>query len=126
LQSGIEQVSQLTSGSKSGVELDSPSRDQLQSRRRNFKGEHGKELPWLKFNCSTGIAICEQYAICIADQNSNTVKGFAGSFKLETFKEHDKSFQHQKYVMAHSALLAPEDTPLAACMKKVHKKILTI
>jgi hypothetical protein len=118
LQSGIEQVSQLTLGSKSEVKLvkvfieDSPSRDQLHSRRRNFKGEHGKELPWLKFNCSTCIAICKQYAICIADQNSNTAKGFAGSFKLETYK----SFQHQKYVMARSALLA-------ACMKKVHKKV---
>jgi len=49
------------------------------------------------------------------------MKGFAGPLKLETFKKHDKSFQHQKYVMAYSALLAPEDTPLAVCMKKMDK-----
>jgi hypothetical protein len=49
------------------------------------------------------------------------MKGFAGPLKLETFKKHDKSFQHQKFVIPYSALLAPEVTPLAEYMKKMDK-----
>jgi hypothetical protein len=62
----MKQVSELTSGSRSGVESaevliqDYPSRDQLQNGRRNFKEEWCKELPWLKFNHTTGTAIYEQ------------------------------------------------------------------
>jgi hypothetical protein len=49
------------------------------------------------------------------------VNGFAGPFKLEMFKKHNKSFQHKKCVMVYSALLPPKDTPLAICMKKMDK-----
>jgi hypothetical protein len=63
LQSAMEQVNELTSGNKSGVESakvlkeDSPSRDQLQNGRRKFKEQWCKELLWLKINCTTGIAM---------------------------------------------------------------------
>jgi hypothetical protein len=30
------------------------------------------------------------------------VKGFVGLLPLETFKKHDKSFQHQKFVEANN------------------------
>jgi hypothetical protein len=47
------------------------------------------------------------------------IKGFPGPFTLETFKKHDKSFQHQNCVRA---LLAPEATPLAMCVKIMDEK----
>jgi hypothetical protein len=107
---------------------DSPSRDQLQNGRRKFKEEWRKELTWLKFNRTTGITVCEQWAYLpsIEDHSSNTVEGFSGSLKLETFKKVEKSFQHQKCVMVYSALLAPKDTSLAVCMTKMDKKYLIV
>jgi hypothetical protein len=51
------------------------------------------------------------------------VKGFAGPFKLEIFKKLDKSFEHKKCLMVYSALLVPEDTLLAVCMKKMNKNV---
>jgi hypothetical protein len=98
-QSAMEQVSELISGSKSGVEPakvlteDSPSRDQ--NRRRKLNDKWCKEFPWLKFNSTTSTAIFEQYAyfLSTADQNSSTMKGFAGPIKLETFMKQHKSFQ---------------------------------
>jgi hypothetical protein len=72
----------------------------------------------------TGIAICEQcaYFLRIADQNSNTLKCFAGPFKLETFKKYDRQIiPISKRIMTYSAQLAPEDTYLAICMKKMDK-----
>jgi hypothetical protein len=77
----MEQVSELTSGSKSGAELaevlieDSLSRDRVQNGRRKFKEEWCTGLIRLKFNHTTGRAICEQcaYFSSTADQNSDTV-----------------------------------------------------
>jgi hypothetical protein len=56
--------------------------------RRKFKDNWCKELKWLSFDQNTGVANCK---VCtsfprISDQNSKTVKGFPGPFKLETFK----------------------------------------
>jgi hypothetical protein len=42
---------------------------------------------------------------------------------MEMFKKHDKSLQDKICVRAYSALLAPEDIPLAACRKKINNKI---
>jgi hypothetical protein len=62
----MEQVCEPTSGSKSGVEQakvlteDSSSRDQFQNRIRKLKEDRCKERPWLKFNFTTGRAMCEQ------------------------------------------------------------------
>jgi hypothetical protein len=96
----MEQISELISGSKSGVELvkvlieDSRSRDQLENGRRKFKEGWCKVLPWQKFNCTTGVAIREHCAYFpnTSNQNSNTVKGFAWPFKLVTFKKHANCF----------------------------------
>jgi hypothetical protein len=49
------------------------------------------------------------------------MKDFACPFKLETFRKHDKSLQHQRCVKTNNALLAPEVTPLAVCLKKCVK-----
>jgi hypothetical protein len=95
LQSAMEQVRDLITGSESGVEPtkvlieDFPSRDQLQNGRRKFKEERCKELIWLTFNRTTGIAVCDQCAHLptIADRNSNRVKGFAGPFKLRLLRK---------------------------------------
>jgi hypothetical protein len=83
--------------------------------RRNFKDDWCKELTWLSFDQNTGMSNCKVCASFprIADQNSKIVKRFPGPFKLETFKKHDKSFQHQNCVRANNALLAPEATPMA-------------
>jgi hypothetical protein len=54
--------------------------------------ERCKELNWLTFNKKRGTASF----LGIEDQNSKTVKVLAGPVKLETFKKHDKSFQHQE------------------------------
>jgi hypothetical protein len=42
---------------------------------------------------------------------------------MEMFKKHDKSLQDKICVRAYSALLAPEDIPLAVCRKKINNKI---
>jgi hypothetical protein len=96
-------------------------------KRRKFKEEWCKEVKWLSFNHSTGVARCETCALFseLADCNSKVVNGFSAPFKLETFKKHDKSFQHLKCTEANNALPAPESTPLAACMKKYDQKMLT-
>ncbi|XP_040177111.1 zinc finger protein 862-like [Rana temporaria] len=111
----------------------SPSTSHPQNeRRRKFKQDWCKLLTWLKFDHSTGIAICE---ICssfpgIVDHASKIVKGFSGPFKLETFKKHGQSLQHNKCIKAKHALLAAEATPLPACVKKMdqgvfnHMKVL--
>jgi hypothetical protein len=92
--------------------------------RWNFKDDWCKELTWLSFDQNTGVAnskVCVSF-LRISDQNSKIVKRFPGPFKLETFKKHDKSFQHQNCVRANDALLAPEAMPLAMCMKKMDEK----
>jgi hypothetical protein len=94
--------------------------------RRKFKDDWCKELTWLSFDQITGVA---NYKVCasfprISDQNSKIVKVFPWPFKLETFKKYDKSFQHQNRVRANNnALLAPEATPLAICVKKMDENI---
>jgi hypothetical protein len=94
--------------------------------RRKFKDDWCKELTWLSFDQNTGVENCKVCASFprISDQNSKIAKGFPGPFKLETFKKHNKSFQHQNCVRANNALLAPEATPLAMCVKKMDEKNL--
>jgi hypothetical protein len=57
----------------------------------------------------------------IEDENSKILKDFTGPFKLKTFKKHGKSLQHQKWVKANYALLAPEATPFVVCMGREKK-----
>jgi hypothetical protein len=92
------------------AENSSSSCTSVTARRRKFKDDWCKELTWLSFDQNTGVANCKVFASfpSISDQNSKTVKGFTGPFKLETFKKHDKSFQHQNCVRANNALLATE------------------
>jgi hypothetical protein len=92
--------------------------------RGKFKYDWCKELTWLSFDQNSGVENCEVCASFprISDQNSKIVKGFLGPLKLETFKKHDKSFQHQICVRANNALLAPEAMPLAMCVKKMDEK----
>ncbi|XP_070587501.1 zinc finger protein 862-like [Erythrolamprus reginae] len=120
VESAGQQVTEETREDPPAEESPSTSRCQTAGPRR-FRQEWCKELAWLKFDHTTGIAICE---ICasfpgIADQASRIVKGFSGPFKLETFKKHAKSLQHLNCVEATHAALAPEATPLAACIRKM-------
>jgi hypothetical protein len=64
----------------------------LTARRRKLIKDRCKELNWLTFNKKRGIASF----LSTEDQNSKTVKVLARPVKLETFKKHDKSFQHQE------------------------------
>jgi hypothetical protein len=104
---------------------DSFLRHQLQKVRRRFEGERCKELPWLKCNRITDLTTFELSACfkSVADRNSNTVKGFAGHFKLETFKKCDLIVPTSKMCNGITALLASEDTPLAVCMKQTDRNV---
>jgi hypothetical protein len=94
-------------------------------KRQKFKEECCKEMKWLSFNHSTGVARCENCALCseLADCNSKVANGFSAPFKLETFKKHE-SFQHLNCTEAKNVLSEPESTPVAACMQKFDQKML--
>lgn len=59
----------------------------------------------------------------LADSNSKILQGYTGPFKLDSFRKHQKSYQHQKCLKAKDAQLAPEATPLAICIKKMDEKM---
>lgn len=93
----------------------------LQPGKRKFREEWCKELSWLTFDKTTGVAQCKSCVLFpnSSDQSSKVVTGFTGPFKLETFKKHDKSLQHRNCVAACNTALFPETTPLAVCVKKM-------
>ncbi|XP_063287718.1 uncharacterized protein LOC134572592 [Pelobates fuscus] len=91
-------------GRREGSPLDDPSDPSTSQtpKKRKFREEWLRELTWLKYDATTGIAMCGVCAACpsIADHGSKVVKGFSGPFKLETFKKHAKSRLHEKCINA--------------------------
>jgi hypothetical protein len=55
-------------------------------KRLKFKEERCKEMKWVSFNHSTGVARCADCALFaeLADCNSKVATSYSTSFKLET------------------------------------------
>lgn len=71
--------------------------------------------------CTGPIHLKGQVAQIIFGSIFKYSERFCKQFQVETSKKHDKLFQNKIYVTAYTTLLAPEDTPMAVCMKKTDK-----